>query len=239
MVVRALMADHGMSQRRACQASGIARSTLRYRRVARDYSGVITFIQQHMALNPRQGFGLLYDSARHQGKPWGKKRLPARIKQPLQAAGQPNQGWSCDFMADALWSGRRLRTFNVIGEFNREGLRIEIDTSLPAARVIRVLNELVEVRGAPLSIRLGNGPEFIAHALAQWAQSKGIALQHIQPSKPTQNAYVERFNKTYRTEVLDCYVFDRLQEVRDMTADGLRRYNHHRPHEALGRIPPV
>lgn len=169
----------------------------------------------------------------------GKKRLPARIKQPLQAAGQPNQGWRCDFMADALWSARRLRTFNVIDEFNREGLRIEIDTSLPAARVIRALNELVELRGAPLSIRLDNGPEFIAHALAQWAHSKGIALKHIQPGKPTQNAYVERFNKTYRTEVLDCYVFDRLQEVRDMTADWLRRYNHHRPHEALGRILPV
>lgn len=86
----------------------------------------------------------------------GKKRLPARIKRPLHAAGQPNQGWSCDFMADALWSGRRFRTFNVIDEFNREGLRIEVDTSLPAARVIRALNELVEVRGAPLSIRLDN-----------------------------------------------------------------------------------
>ena len=175
MVVQGLMVEHGMSQRRACQASGIARSTLRYRPIARDDSGVITFIQAYMALNPRHGFGLLYDSARHQGKPWGKtvlwrvycelrlnlprrgkKRLPARIKQPLQAAGQPNQGWSCDFMSDALWSGRRFRTFNVIDEFNREGLRIEVDTSLPATRVIRALNELVEVRGAPLSIRLDN-----------------------------------------------------------------------------------
>jgi len=175
MVVQALIAEHGMSERRACQASGIARSTLRYRPVARDDSGVITFIQTHMALNPRHGFGLLYDSARHQGKSWGKtvlwrvfcelrlnlprrgkKRLPARIKQPLEAAGQPNHGWSCDFMADALWSGRRFRAFNVIDEFNREGLRIEVETSLSAARVIRALNELVDVRGAPLSIRLAN-----------------------------------------------------------------------------------
>lgn len=142
-------------------------------------------------------------------------------------------------MSDALLSSRRFRTFNVIDEFNREGLHIEVDTSFLATRVIRALDELVEVRGAPLSIRLDNGPEFIANALAHWAQSKGIALNHIQPGKPTQNAYVERFNKTNRTVVLDCYVFDSLKEVRDMKADWLHRYNHHRPHEALGRIPPV
>ena len=196
---------------------------MRYRPAARDDSGVIVFIQANMALNPRYGFGLLYDSGRHQGQPWGKtvlwhvycelrlnlprrekKRLSARIKRPLQAAAQRNQGWSCDFMSDALWSGRRFRTFNVIDEFNREGLRIEVDTSLPAARVIRALNELVVVCGAPLSICLDSGPEFFADALAKWAQSKSIALQHIQPGKPTQNAYVERFNKTYRTEVPDC-----------------------------------
>ena len=133
MVVQALMTEHGMSQRRACMTSGIAPATLGYRPASRDDSGVITFIQAHMALNPRNGFGLLYDSARHQGKPWGKtvlwrvycdlrlnlprhgkKRLPVRIKQPLEAAGQTDQSWSCDFISDALWSGRRFRTFNVI-----------------------------------------------------------------------------------------------------------------------------
>jgi putative transposase len=102
-----------------------------------------------------------------------------------------------------------------------------------------VLNELVEVRGAPLSIRLDNGPEFIAKALADWASAKGICLNHIQPGKPTQSAYVERFNKTYRTEVLDCYVFVSQQEVRDTTQDWLHRYNHHRPHESLGWIPSL
>ncbi len=142
-------------------------------------------------------------------------------------------------MSDALWSGRKFRTFNVIDKLNHEALRIEVDTSLPAMWVIRAFNDLVKVRGAPLSIRMDNGPEFIAHALAQWAESNGIALNHIQPGKPTQNAYAERFNKTYRIEVLDCYVFDSLQEVRDMTADWLRCYNHLRPHEFLGRIPPV
>lgn len=141
-------------------------------------------------------------------------------------------------MSDALWPGREFRSFNVIDEFNRERLRIEIDTSLPVARVIRAFNELVEVRGAPQSIGLDTGPEFIVHAQVQLAKSKGIALNHIQPGKPTQNAYVERVNRTYRTEVLDCYVIDSLQEVRDMTADWLHRYNHHQPHEALGSVPP-
>jgi putative transposase len=163
------MAEHGMSQRKACMASGIARSTLRYCHKQPDDAGVIQFMQTYMASNPRHGFDLLYASARHQNQPWGKtvlwrvycqlklnlprrgkKRLPARIRQPLEAGNQPNMGWSCDFLSDALWSGRKFRTFNVIDEFNREALRIEIDTSLPAARVIRALNELVEIRGAPL-----------------------------------------------------------------------------------------
>lgn len=226
--------------------------------MARDDSGVIHFVQTYIALNPCHGFGLLVDSARHQGQPWGetvlwrvycelqlnqprrgKRRLPARIKAPLLPASVPNQHWSRDFMAAALCSGRRFRTFNVIDEFNREALRMEIDTSLPAARVIRGISELEEVRGVPLPIPLDLGPEFIAHALAPWAPSQGIALRHIQPGKPTQNAYIDRFNRTCRTEVLDCYVFAALQEVRDMTADWLHRYNHQRPHESLGRIPPV
>jgi putative transposase len=142
-------------------------------------------------------------------------------------------------MADALWSGWRFRTFNVSDEFRREGLQIAVDTSLPAAHVIRALNELIEVRGAPLSIRMDNGSEFAAHALASWAQSKGIDLQHLQPDKSTPNAYVERFNKTFCTEVSDCYVFGSLQEARDMSADWLNLYSNDRPHEALGRIPPV
>lgn len=100
---------------------------------------------------------------------------------------------------------------------------------------------MVEVRGAPLSIRLDNGSKFIAHALHWWAESRGIALNHTQPGEPTQNAYVERFDKTYRAEVLDCSLFDSLQEVRAITADWLHRYrySHQRPHESLKRIPPV
>ncbi|WP_082876986.1 DDE-type integrase/transposase/recombinase [Hydrogenophaga crassostreae] len=144
----------------------------------------------------------------------GKKRLPARVSASPEAVGKPYQGWSCDFMLDALWMGRRFRTFNVINAFNRECLQcIGVDTGLSAVRVIRALNELVEVRVSPLLIRMDNGPSFIVIALAQWAESPGIALNHIQPGTPLQNAYAERVNKTYRIETLNWYVIDSLQEV--------------------------
>jgi putative transposase len=169
----------------------------------------------------------------------GKQHLPERVREPLVVPPHANHIWSADFMADALWSGRRFRTLNVNDDYNRESLHIEIDTSLPSQRVIRALDELVEVRGAPRRLRLDNGPEFISAALKQWAKQRGVELVHIQPGKPTQNAYIERFNKTYRTEVLDCYVFTSLSEVRRMTEDWRYRYNHHRPHRALGGLPPV
>lgn len=142
-------------------------------------------------------------------------------------------------MADALWSGRRFRTFNINDDFDRESLKIEIHSSLPSLRVIRALDELVELRGAPRRLRLDNGPEFISAALKQWAQQQDIELARIQPGKPTQNAYIERFNRTFRTEMLDRYVFTTLGEVRRMTEDWRHRYNHQRPHRSLGGLSPV
>jgi putative transposase len=124
-------------------------------------------------------------------------------------------------------------------DFNRESLRIEIDSSLPSARVIRALDELAELRGAPRRLRLDNGPELISKALADWAERAGVELVFIQPGKPTQNAYIERFNRTYRTEVLDRYVFTSLPEVRRMTEDWRHRYNNHRPHRSLDNLPPA
>ena len=134
---------------------------------------------------------------------------------------------------------RLLAIRNVNDDFNRESLRIEIDTSLPSARVIRALDELIELRGPPKRLRLDNGPELISAALHQWAQRHGVELVHIQPGKPTQNAYIERFNRTFRTEVLDRYVFTSLDEVRRMTEDWRHRYNHDRPHRSLGGLSPI
>ncbi len=193
---------------------------------------------------PKYGFHKLYTLLHRQGHRWnhkrvwriycelklnirrkGKKRLPSRNPQPLSVPEAINQSWSIDFMSDALWNGRRFRTFNVIDDYNREGLEIEIDLSLPAQRVVRVLERISERRGYPRQIRLDNGPEMVSATLAEWADEHGITLEFIKPGKPTQNSFVERFNRTYREEVLDSYIFESLNQVREMTADWLREYN--------------
>lgn len=128
----------------------------------------------------------------------GKRRLPSRHPQPLAVPAAINQAWSADFMSDALLCGRRFRTFNVVDDFNREALSIDIDLNLPAQRVIRTLDRIAAWRGYPEKLRLDNGPEFISLALADWAETHGVLLDFIQPGKPTQNSFIERFNRTYR-----------------------------------------
>lgn len=137
----------------------------------------------------------------------GKQRFPVRNPSPLATPEALNQSWSVDFMHDALACGRRFRTFNVVDDFNREALSIEIDLNLPALRVVRVLDRIAANRGYPVMIRMDNGPEFISLALAEWAGIHAVKLEFIQPGKPTQNAFIERFNRTYRTEILDFYLF--------------------------------
>jgi len=122
---------------------------------------------------------------------------------------------------------------NVIDDFNQEALWIEVDTSLPAEQVVRVLEQLLDWRGKPASILMDNGPELISQRLESWAQDKHIHLLHIQSGKPAQNAYIERFNRTYREDVLYAYLFDDLQEVRNITNHRLEDYNTIRPHEAF------
>lgn len=252
-----MQTDHGLSARRADRVLSLSRSARHYRPRIRDDGPLIAAIEAHLKDNPGHGFGLLFDGALRplgwgKTRAWrvyaalkfnlprrGKRRLPERIREPLEIPLAANHTWSADFMADALWSGRRFRTFNVNDDFNRESMKIEIDNSLPSARVIRALDELVEVRGAPKRLRLDNGPEFISDALRQWAQRHGVTLVHIQPGKPTQNAYIERFNRTFRTEVLDRFVFTTLDEVRRMAEDWRHRYNHHRPHRSLGGLSPI
>lgn len=250
-----MVKEHGLSVRQACGAARLTRSAYYTpTRPSRD-AEVIVAIERYIAVNPTHGFDKLYPAVRPQGfgkcrlyrvykalrlnlKRKGKRRLPARVKAPLAVPLRPNEIWSVDFMSDALWSGRRFRTFNVLDDFNREALGIEIDTSLPAARVARALDQLIELRGRPQVLRSDNGPEFISEVLTRWAARHGVERRFIQPGKPMQNGYIERFNRTYREEVLNCYVFETLSEVRRMTQEWLVRYNQHRPHESLGNLSP-
>ncbi|KFA27213.1 transposase, partial [Xanthomonas vasicola pv. vasculorum NCPPB 1326] len=132
-----------------------------------------------------------------------RRRVPTRHPQPLAGGARPDAGWSIDFMSDALWDGRRFRKFNVIDDFSREALAIEVDLNLPAARVIRTLKRIAAWRGYPAKLRLDNGPAFVALALAEWAERKGIALDFIELGRPMQNGFIERFNGSYRRGVLD------------------------------------
>ena len=142
-------------------------------------------------------------------------------------------------MCDSLVDGRRFRLLNIIDDYNRESLAIEVDTSLPALRVIRTLQKVIEMRTKPKTIRVDNGPEFISNKLQQWCEEHQIHLQFIQPGKPVQNAFIERNNGSLRKELLDAYLFYSLQEVRQMAKEWQQDYNNERPHESLGNVPPV
>jgi len=206
---------------------------------------------------PRWGCGKMTDYLKNQGCGWNhkrirrvyrdlalnlhrkpRKRLAPRTAQALRVPGQSNQTWSLDFMSDSLSNGRTFRTLNVIDDFNREALWIEVDTSLPAERVVRVLEGLLLWRATPKQIRMDNGPELISQRLETWAKQKQIALIHIQPGKPAQNAYIERFNRTFREDVLDAYLFSSLEEVRQVVEPWIEVYNHVRPHESLQGLSP-
>lgn len=250
--------EHGVSIRQGCKAAGIADSTYRYKCRERNDDAIIESLNELVERFPSIGFWQAHHRLRIKGHTWNhkrvyrvytamglnirrraKKRLPARVKQQLFQPSAPNQVWSLDFMHDSLWNGRSFRMLNVLDDFNRQVLRIETDTSLPALRVIRVLEQLKEVRGLPNMIRVDNGPEFISHRLDAWCKDHKITLAYIQPGKPTQNAFIERLNGSIRRELLNAYVFRTLDEVRDKTFEWQQDYNHHRPHKTLGYRAPM
>lgn len=258
--VGVLVEEHRLPCFRACRIVGFSRSAWYQPTVdqaVRD-APVIDALNALVAEHTRWGFWKCYRRLRADGRPWNhkrvhrvycamklnlqrkvKKRLPSRERQPLSVSTEVNRVWALDFMRDTLYDGRPFRTLNVIDEGNREALRIEIGTSIPAARVVRVMDQLVAVYGRPEAIRLDNGPELTADVFVQWAKDQGVELWFIQPGKPNQNAFIERFNRSFREEVLNAYLFNSIREVQQVTEDWLAEYNTYRPHESLGNVPPT
>jgi len=252
-------ATRGLSTRLTCRAFGISETCYRYQPKLSDENAEIADWLVRLTHNQRNwGFGLCFLHLRNvRGFGWNHKRvyriyreleLNLRIKpkkrivrekpEPLAVPQAINQVWSMDFMHDSLEDGRAYRLFNVIDDFNREGLGIEVDFSLPAARVIRALDQLIEWRGKPQALRCDNGPEYVSAALTTWAETQGIRLEYIQPGKPQQNAYIERYNRTVRYDWLGQYLFSSIAEVQEFATRWLWIYNHERPNMALGGITP-
>lgn len=206
---------------------------------------------------PGLGFWKLFARLRRQGYPWNHKRvyrvycrlklnrrrkakarIPQRAPIPLFTPERPNHVWSADFMSDSLYGNTRFRTFNVLDDFNREALAIEIDTSLPSARLVRVFEQLKAERGLPEVLRTDNGPEFLGSVFVDWCKREGITIDYIEPGEPNQNAYIERFNRSYRTEVLDAWLFNSLTEVREISWAWMLEYNEERDHDSLNGCTP-
>ena len=249
--------EASISTVRACRIVGLSTSAAYYKS-RKDDSEVIAKLQSLAEKYPTRGFGVYYGRIRNEGLIWNhkrvkrvydllklnirrkhKRRLPNREKVTLEQPCTMNKKWSMDFMSDALTDGRKFRTFNLIDDFNREALALEADTSLPAMRVVRVLERVIWERGKPEGIRVDNGPEFISNTLETFCKDQGIKLQFIKPGKPMQNGYVERFNRTYREDILDAYLFNNLKEVRELSEQWRNDYNLLHPHKSLKRYSPI
>jgi putative transposase len=168
-----------------------------------------------------------------------KRRIAREVPDTLAVPQAINKCWSMDFMHDNLNNGRNYRLFNIIHDFNREGLGIEVDFSLPAERVIRTLDQIIEWRGKPDAVRGDKGPEYISNTLKQWAEKNSIKLLFIQPGKTQQNAYVERYNRTVRYDWLNQYLFSSIEEVQEFATKWLWSYNNKRPNTGIGGITPM
>jgi putative transposase len=245
-----------VSLTRACKTLLFAKSMYYYQSVKDDREVIDKLLELSVA-RPREGQDKYYQRLRLQGYPWNKKRIqrvyrmlglnlrrkakmrvPARVKEPLSQPEKRNRVWSLDFMSDSLMSGRRFRTLNIIDDFNRKAITIEAEFSFPALGVVQVMKRAIEEHGKPDKVRADNGPEFLALDFTRWCEAQGIGVQYIQPGKPMQNGFIERFNRTYRQDILDAHLFEEISQVRILTEEWIKDYNQDRPHEGLGGKTP-
>ncbi len=246
-----------LSQRRACGLMELYRATCRYRRRRGEDQPLRMRLRELAEARRRFGYRRLQVLLQREGWQVNHKRVyrlyveeklalrrkrgrkRSTVRQPLPEAVAADQVWSVDFMTDALSSGRRFRTLNIVDDYTRECLAIEVDTSLGGMRVVRVLEELKQRRGLPRQIRSDNGPEFVSRAVDQWAYEQGLQWHTIQPGRPMENGYVESFNGRFRDECLNENWFSDLADAREKIAQWKQDYNEARPHSSLQYRTPV
>jgi len=256
-LVSHLVSAHELSQRRACRLASFSLSSYQYQRRGQDDEALRTRLKELAAVRRRFGYRRLHVLLRREG--WEvnhkkvyriyteerlqvrrrrRKRISRTERRPMIAVNAVNQRWSIDFQHDVTAKGQRFRTLNMVDDFSRESLIIEVDTSLTGERVTRVLDRLKACRGLPLEIVLDNGPEMISKALDEWAYRNKVHLNFIEPGKPNQNAFIESFNGRFRDECLNEHWFANLGEARRIIEAWRIDYNQDRPHSALGYLTP-
>jgi putative transposase len=254
--VRLIVELHSLSERRACGLIRIGRSTWSYRSRRRPDEEVRSALRELAAKRPRFGYRRLHVLIGREGHRMNHKRLYrlyrseglavrrkkrkrlTRERRPMPPPERLNERWSMDFMHDRFGLGRKFRTFNLVDEFSRECPAIEVDTSIRAARVIRVLDRVADERGLPDEILVDNGTEFTSRALDTWAHERGVKLHFIRPGKPNDNPYIESFNGKFRDECLNENWFTTLRDARFTIEAWRRDYNQVRPHSSLDNMTP-
>ena len=253
-----LCSQYEVSQRRACSAIGVDRTSVRYRSRRSD-DGIIRARLRELATTRRRfgyrrlllmirGEGLkvnhkklrrLYAEERLQVRRRGGRKRALGTRAPMTLPQAPNQRWSLDFVSDTLTDSRKFRMLAVVDDFTRECIVLVADTSLSGARVTRELDTAIANRGRPLMIVSDNGTEFTSMAILRWSQQTGIEWHYIAPGKPQQNAFVESFNGRLRDELLNETLFSSLDHARRLLADWQKDYNTVRPHSSIGNLPPA
>lgn len=258
-VVGLVMKAHELTERRACRAIGVSRTSIRYRSCRTEPKKLVENMREIAKERPRAGYRGIYRLLRRRGHRVNHKRvyrlyklegLSVRTKRrrrfaaspriELPTATKPNQVWAMDFVSDHLASGRRFRILTVVDRFSRRCPGTLLDTSIPGARVARFLDELAARSGGyPHVITVDNGPEFISNALDQWACEHGVKLVFSRPGKPVDNAFIESFNGRLRDECLNANWFYSFDEARKLIEDWITDYNEQRPHSSLGGLTPI
>lgn len=259
MLADDLMQRYGASQRQACAVLGMTRSVYGYRSRARDVKPLLLRIKEITATRVHYGYRRVHVLLRREGWKDNHKRVyrlyrneglslrhkrprrnkTARLRQPKQLVRSINEIWSMDFVADALFDGRRLRALTIVDNYTRECLAIEVGQRLTGEDVVEVLNRIKTLRGLPQTIKVDNGSEFISKVMDRWAYEHDVELDFSRPGRPTDNAKIESFNGRLREECLNAHWFLSLEDARSKIEAWRSFYNEMRPHTALKWLTPL